>query len=145
MGREQTFLQRLAAGARPGAQRRYQPTTAENVEELRESVRKHLARLLNARHGMSQAVPDYGLPSLVDLSTSSSEHVPAMQRAIRTAIEKYEPRLRQVRVSCLREEDTAAQRKLAFRVDAVLVGRDGEYSVGYVTEVGPDGQMEVAD
>jgi len=145
MGREQTFLQRLAAGARPGAQRRHQPTTAENVEELRESVRKHLARLLNARHGMSQAVPDYGLPSLVDLTTSSSEHALAMQRAIRIAIEKYEPRLRHVRVSCLGDEDTPVQRTLAFRVDAVLVGRDGEYSVGYVTEVSPDGQMEVAD
>ena len=145
MGREQTFLERLAAGAGPRAQRRHQPTTAENVEELRESVRKHLARLLNARHGMSQAVPDYGLPSLVDLTTSSSEHVPAMQRAIRMAIENYEPRLRHVRVSCVQEEDAPRPRTLVFRVDAVLVGRDGEYSVGYVTAVSPEGQLEVAD
>ncbi len=145
MGRERTFLQRLASGAGPGAGRRIEPTTAENVEELQESVRQHLGRLLNARHGMSQAAPDYGLPSLVDLITSTGEHVPAVQRAIRTTIEKYEPRLRHVRVSCLRDEDAPTQRALVFRVDAVLVGRDGEYNVGYVTAVGPNGQFEVAD
>jgi type VI secretion system protein len=145
MGREQTFLQRLAGSSAPGSTRVRQPTTAENVEELRESVRQNLARLLNARHGMSQAVPDYGLPSLVDLTTSSSDHVAAVQRAIRAAIEKYEPRLRHVRVSSCGEEDAPSQRALAFRVDAVMVGRDGEYSVGYVTAVSPNGQLEVAD
>lgn len=145
MGREQTFLRRLAGGSGIRAGPRHQPTTAENVEELRESVRLHLARLLNSRHGMSEAAPDYGLPALVDLTASSGDHVAAVERAIRTAIEKYEPRLRRVRVSCVREEDVAAQRALAFRVDAVLVGRDGEYSVGYVTAVGPTGQLEVAD
>jgi type VI secretion system protein len=145
MGREQTFLRRLSAGPGLGSHRRHQPTTTENVEELRESVRLHLARLLNARHGMSQAVPDYGLPSLVDLTTSSGDCASAMTKAIRTAIEKYEPRLRHVRVSCLREEDVPTQRALAFRVDAVMVGRDGEYGVGYVTAVSPSGQLEVAD
>jgi type VI secretion system protein len=145
MGREQTFLQRLASSPALGSQRGHQATTAENVEELRESVRQHLARLLNARHGMSQAVPEYGLPSLVDLTASSSDHVGAVQRAIRTAIENYEPRLRHVRVSSCGEEDAPGQRVLAFRVDAVLVGRDGEYNVGYVTAVSPDGQLEVAD
>ena len=145
MGREQTFLQRLASGVGPGSGRRREPTTAENVDDLQEAVREHLAHLLNARHGMSQAAPDYGLPALVDLITSTGEQVPAMQRAIRAAIEKYEPRLRNVRVSCLRSEDAPRQRSLVFRVDAVLVGRDGEYDVGYVTGVSPKGEFEVAD
>lgn len=145
MGREQTFLKRLAEGAGPGRARPHEPTTVENVEALKESVREHLIRLLNARHDMSQAAPDYGLPSLVDLTVNTREHVPAMQRAIRTTIEKYEPRLRHVRVSHVPVESASTARSLLFRVDAVLVGREGEHKVGYVTSVRQDGQFEVAD
>jgi type VI secretion system lysozyme-like protein len=115
------------------------------VEELRESVRQHLVRLLNARHDMSEAVPDYGLPSLVDLTVGGGEYIPVIQRAIRVAIEKYEPRLRHVRVSCVREEASSGMPSVVFRVDAVLVGRTGEHAVGFVTAVTRDGQFSVAD
>lgn len=144
MGREQNFLQRLAGGGRSGPKRGFEPTTAEDVEALREAVRQNLARLLNARHGMSEAAPDYGLPAMVDLITGSGDHLAIMQRAIRTAIDKYEPRLRSVRVSFVQDEESPMQ-PLTFRVDAVLVGRQQEYRVGYVTAVGRDGQFEVAD
>lgn len=143
MAGEKTFLRRLAGMGKSPAGRRHEPTTVENVEELKESVRQHLARLLNARHGMSSAAPDYGLPSLVDLITSTGEHVGTMQRAIRETIEKYEPRLRRVRVSCTGED--APMQPLAFRVDAVLIGRHREYEVGYVTAVTKNGMFDVAD
>ncbi len=144
MAREQNFLHRLAEVGRSGAKARQEATTAEDAEALREAVRQNLVRLLNARHGMSQAAPDYGLPAMVDLITGSGEHLAIMQRAIRTTVEKYEPRLRSVRVSIVQEEDASMQ-PLVFRVDAVLVGRQSEYRVGYVTAVGKDGQFEVDD
>lgn len=144
MAREQNFLNRLAGAGRSGAGPRYEPTTTEDAETLREAVRQNLVRLLNARHGMSQAAPDYGLPAMVDLITGSGEHLAIMQRAIRTTVEKYEPRLRSVRVSVVQEEESSMQ-PLVFRVDAVLVGRQREYRVGYVTAVGKDGQFEISD
>lgn len=142
MSREQNFLHRLADIGRTGARPRYEPTTTEDAEALREAVRQNLIRLLNARHGMSQAAPDYGLPAMVDLITGSGEHLASMQRAIRTTVEKYEPRLRSVRVSVVQEENSSMQ-SLVFRVDAVLIGRQNEYRVGFVTAVGKDGQFEV--
>lgn len=140
MGREQSFLDRIAnlTGGRSSGQ-----TTNEDIEALARSVREHLGRLLNARHGMSEALPDYGLPSLLDLTMGSGEYVQAVRDAIRTSIEKYEPRLRRVRVSQVQEEDVSTQ-KLKFVIDAVLVTESGEQRVWYETAINRVGEFDVA-
>ena len=106
-----------------------------------DSVRAQLSRLLNARHGMSEAQPDYGLPALADLTIGAGDHVQKVRDAIQTAISKYEPRLRRVRVTQVADEDEL--RTLSFRVDAVLVSQTGEHRVWYETSLGGDGQFDV--
>lgn len=140
MGREQTLLRRIADRTQ-GAPRRAEPSTTEDVEALMESVQHDLARLLNSRHGMSECLPDYGLPALSDVTVGVGDHVQAMQDAIQTTIEKYEPRLRRVRVSRVVDEDEG--RSLTFRVDAVLVGKSGEHRVWYQTSMAGGGQFDV--
>ena len=108
---------------------------------MMDSVRVHLARLLNARQGMSEAQPDYGLPALSDLTIGVGDYVKKVRDSIQTAIEKYEPRLRRVRVTLVTDEDQ--ERTLAFRVDAVLVSRTGEHRVWYETSLAGDGQFDV--
>jgi len=140
MGREQTLLERIAAvGSRRGGYN--EPSATEDVAALMSSVRRHLQRLLNAR--LSEAMPDYGLPALTDLTIGSGDYVHAIQEAVRVAIEKYEPRLRRVRVSRVVEED--APHTLSFRVEATLVGRTGEHRVYYETTVSGGGQFDVLD
>lgn len=107
------------------------------------SVRRHLGRLLNARHGLSEAMPDYGLPALTDLTIGSGDYIHAIQEAIRVAIEKYEPRLRRARVT--RIVDEGAPHSLSFRVEATLVGRSGEHRVCYETTVSGSGRFDVLD
>jgi type VI secretion system protein len=138
--REGTLLQRLskAGGRRSG---RVQPTAAEDVEALMESVRQHLTRLLNSRHGMCECLPDYGLPALNDLTVGKADHVRAVEEALRTTIEKYEPRLRRVKVTRITEEDHG--RSLSFRVEATLVGKSGEHRVWYETAVRGHGEFDV--
>ena len=143
MGREQTFLQRIGSSQSRSAGR-YQQTTAEDLEELMASVREHLAILLNARHGMSEADPDYGLPSLVDLNAEAGDHLRMLQEAIQNTIEKYEPRLRRVRVTFTRkDEDIAALQTPTFRIDAVLVSKTGEHRVWYETQIRGSGEFDV--
>ena len=142
MGRERMLLDRIAEMGDRGHDRS-EPSVVEDVEELMESVRRHLGRLLNARHGMSEAIPDYGLPALSDLTIGSGDHVQRVQDAIRVAIEKYEPRLRRVRVSAAVDEDSP--QTLSFRVDAVLTGQLGEHRVCYETLVTGNGQFEVSE
>ena len=141
MGREEMLLDRVArAGHAEG--RRFESAT-EDLDALMTSVRRQLARLLNSRHGLCEAQPDYGLPALTDLVVGSSDYILAVQKAIQTAIEKYEPRLRRVRVTPV--EDDEHGRSLAFRVDATLIGRTGEHRVCYETMMGGEGQFNVSE
>ena len=140
MPREQTLLERIAA-REEGAGRRQEARATEDLEALMDSVRVHLGRLLNARQGMSEAQPEYGLPALSDLTIGVDDYVKRVRDSIQTAIEKYEPRLRRVRVTLVTDEDQ--ERTLAFRVDAVLVSRTGEHRVWYETSLAGDGQFDV--
>lgn len=140
MSREQTFLERLAKRERF---ERFATNTNEDLHALMESVRRHLDRLLNARHGMSQAQGDYGLPAMVDLLAGSGDHIQVVSEAIRTAIEKYEPRLRRVRVICERDSESPRAQTLGFRIEATLVGRTQEHRVWYETALRGDGAFEV--
>lgn len=141
MAREQCLLDRISSRNDRG-QGRYQPTTKEDLESLMESVRRHLNRLLNSRHGMSESAPEYGLPSLVDITSSSGNHVQRISDAIRSTIEEYEPRLRRVKVSA-KESEQVNRQTLVFRVDAVLVGRSGEHRVWYETAIRGNGEFDV--
>jgi type VI secretion system protein len=141
VAREQSLLERIAGGTAPNAGR-YQTTTAEDPQALMQSVQRNLNRLLNSRHGMSEAAPDYGLPALTDMVAGSPAYLLRVQEAIRVAIEKYEPRLTRVRVS--HQASEGDQRNLVFRVDAVMVGRGGEHRVWYETAVSPAGRFSVS-
>jgi len=144
MGREQTLLQRIAEIESSGSGlRRVEATATEDLDALMDSVRLHLGRLLNARHEMSEAVPDYGLPAMNDLIVDVTKADAAIEDAIRSTIEKYEPRLRRVKVS--RVEDEEHRHTMVFRVDAILVSRSGEHKVWYQTEVTGAGEFEVSD
>ncbi len=143
MACEETLLQRVASCERR-VRDRLQPTANEDLDALMESVRFHLARLLNARHGMSEAMPDYGLPALTDLVVGSGTYIEAVEEAIRLTIDKYEPRLRRVRVTRIQDDEDAG-RTLAFRVDAALISQDGEHKVWYETEVTGAGDFDVTD
>jgi type VI secretion system protein len=141
VAREQSLLDRIGTVARDRAQGRYAATTGEDAEALMESVQRNLTRLLNSRHGMSEAAPDYGLPALMDMVAESPEYVRTVQEAIRNTIEKYEPRLRRVRIT--HQADEGDKRTLVFRVEAVMVGRSGEHRVWYQTAISPTGQFQV--
>jgi len=140
MERERTFLQRLSQEKRLQSRG---PAADEDAQALMESVREHLNHLLNARHGMSEGMPDYGLPALTDLVAGSGDHANAVGTAIKNAIEKYEPRLRRVRVSCQRDEDPNHRQTLTFRIEAMLVGRRQEHRVWYETSLKGDGGFDV--
>jgi type VI secretion system protein len=58
-----------------------------------ESIRKHLLRMFIARQGSVQALPDYGLPDLNDLTLSRADLIRETCEALKTCINRYEPRL----------------------------------------------------
>lgn len=142
MKRELMLLDRLNALRSEGSRDRYQATTDEDLAALADSVRRNLVRILNSRHGMAEAAPDYGLPALSDMIIGVGDHVRRVQEAIRHTINRYEPRLRGVRVTHL--EDEGGAQKLVFRIEGMLVSRSGDQRVWYETAIDPTGKMNVS-
>lgn len=135
------LLDRLAQlGREPGGSRK---RTSEDVDLLLASVQRHLVRLLNARLGMSEAASDYGLPALTDTGYNTAEAERMLLESIRVAVEKYEPRLKRVRVT--RVMENSRPQRMSFRIDAALVTQAGEQKIWYQTQLGGKGRFEVSD
>jgi type VI secretion system protein len=143
MAREQTLLDRIGS-LNKGKELSRSQSASEDLEALMESVRASLKRLLNARHGMCEAQPDYGLPALNDLAAGGGEHVDRVKKAIETAVQKYEPRLKRVRVSPVENEDIHG-RIVSFRIDATLIARSGDQRVWYETSIADGREFDVID
>ncbi len=133
MFRERSILERLA-DPRPEAPR----TTQQNERQVVASVLEHLGKMLNTRRGNAPVASDYGIPDIVDLVHSFPEAIRIMEQAIRSTIEKYEPRLTEVRVRHSAAEDEVFS--LHFEVTAVL----GSGSpVWFETKVDSSGEVRV--
>lgn len=67
-------------------------------EAVLKSVRSHLLRLLNARQDVLQHLPDYGIPDVNKFYQALPYSERDMAYIVKQTIEKYEPRLKHVRV-----------------------------------------------
>ncbi len=77
---------------------------ARPVNEL-ESIVEHLRALLNTRQGESPSVPDFGVVDFTDLVHNFPEAIQMLQRCIRTTVLQYEPRLKNVVVQHVRDDE----------------------------------------
>jgi type VI secretion system protein len=133
MFRERSILERLA-DPRPNAPR----TTQQNDRQIVASVLEHLAKMLNTRRGNAPVAPDYGIPDMVDMVHSFPVSIRIMELAIRNTIERYEPRLTNVRVRHAAAEDDVFS--LHFEVTAMLGSGN---SVWFETKVDSSGEVRV--
>ncbi|MDI6795165.1 MAG: type VI secretion system baseplate subunit TssE [bacterium] len=136
MPRERTLLERLG-----NPQTNAPRTTKENTDQLAESVLTHLQKMLNTRQGHVLILSDYGIPDLSEVVHSFPDSIKQMQEAIRTSIEKYEPRLRKVRVRHVGSGEDIL--KLRFEITAQLVTAQEKASVWFETMVNSSGQVEI--
>jgi type VI secretion system lysozyme-like protein len=99
------------------------PLRVHNVEELRESVRLEVSRLLNTRCPVREdrngTVIDYGLPDFSWMSAASGENRQQLADIIARKVAAFEPRLAQVRVTLAR--DATDPRALTGTIEALLV------------------------
>ncbi|EJK98697.1 MULTISPECIES: type VI secretion system baseplate subunit TssE [Pseudomonas] len=105
------------------------------------SVAAHLAKMLSTRAGSVQTVPDYGLPDLNDMRLSLHDARSQARAAIRTFIEAYEPRLKNVRVASMPND--ADQLRLSFSIDALLEVTGVKRQVSFIACLDGRGQVKV--
>lgn len=86
--------------------------------EVVSSVVSYLNKLMNIRQGSAPAAMDFGLPDMTDIpSEVDSDRILGLQRELQRIIAKYEPRLTNVEVRMLSEED-AKRGELKFKLFA---------------------------
>lgn len=135
---DRTLFERLLAPAPTGGL-----VTRLDVARLRRSVLNHLRNMLNSRHGHAPAQPDYGIPDLNEFMYAFPESKEPMRQAIQTSIEKYEPRLKNVRATWVPDEDDPLN--IRFEITARLVTDDKDVPVSFTTNVGSVAGIEVLE
>ncbi|MBW0234438.1 MULTISPECIES: type VI secretion system baseplate subunit TssE [Pseudomonas] len=105
------------------------------------SVAAHLAKMLSTRAGSVQTLPDYGLPDLNDMRLSLHDSLTQARQAIETFIERYEPRLSQVRVISLPRHDDLL--RLAFSIEGWLEIEGCKRQVSFSAWLDGSGQVSV--
>jgi type VI secretion system protein len=116
-------------------------TATESATDLRRSVLRNLSNLLNTRTGSAPAQLDMGMPAPSEITHSTPNAVNLMLRNLRSCIEKYEPRLRDVEITHVESPDEVLS--LRFQVTARIVSQSDGVTVSFDTVVNPGGHVRV--
>lgn len=133
--REERLLARIRAWEREPARR-----GVEDPRRLSDSIRSHLQRILNTRRGNVPIAEDYGIPEFSEYAALGEGAIAELEKAIRTTIQKYEPRLRGVRVTFLPRDENRLH--LEFRITGRLAA-DAKAGVQFETTMEPDGRIRL--
>lgn len=106
-----------------------------------DSVREHLQKILNTKQGNVPIGEEYGLPDFIDLFRDYPESLRDYERSIRSTIQGYEPRLKNVRVKLIANEEDPLT--LRFQVSARLVTRDEKVPVVMQSTVDQEGKVRI--
>jgi type VI secretion system protein len=126
---ESTLFERLVNPEPPGARR-----LEIDAGHLKRSILNHLQHMFNSRHGHAPAQPDYGIPDLNEFMFEFPDSVTPMRQAIEKSIEKYEPRLKNVKAVWVRDEDNPLN--IRFEITARLAVEKGNIPFRFATQVG---------
>ena len=112
----------------------------EDPWRILNSILKHLQRILNTKQGNVPIAEDYGTPDFSDLLQTYPESVREMEKSIRVAIQKYEPRLQGIRVNFVPQEEDFLT--LRFQVVAKL-STEAKTPVFFETQIDEGGKIEI--
>jgi len=111
----------------------YTSRSAEpRTEDIKQSIHRHLERMLNTRKGDSPAFPEYGLPALSDVETAA--RCEEVRRQIERCLREFEPRLAGVRVIYIDPSEDEFLR-LRFQIKARSVGLKKKVDFNFDTAV----------
>ncbi len=114
--------------------------TRTRTENDVDSVVEHLKGLLNTRQGECPAALDFGVVDFTDLVHAFPEAIQVLQRSIRATILQFEPRLKNVIVQHVRDDDLLV---LKFQITAQLASKSARGAVRLETQLRAGGQISV--
>jgi type VI secretion system protein len=118
-------------------------STELDYTSLVNSIIANLRHMLNTRQGGVPIQADYGVPEYGTLAYGMPTGLMEFQQSIKNTIEKYEPRLRHVRVKLRPPEEN--QSHLIFDVTAQLNIKNEEAVLRFETSIDSTGQVKIKD
>lgn len=122
------------------------PDWRDNAEpaEVVKSILDYLRLILNTRQGNAQIAPDFGVPDFTSMiGATGLDAVRSIEESMTEVILKYEPRLANVKLQFVPEEDKPLA--LHFKLQGKLALDGQEMPVVFETVLDPDGQISVKD
>ena len=115
---------------------------AKDKPSLESSVLAHLSKLLNTRQGSTIISPDFGVPDLAAMTTSpSAENVARIESILASVVERFEPRLTDVKVVFSPSDDDPL--KMSFSLQGTLAGQEADATVFFQTVLSPSGRIGI--
>jgi type VI secretion system protein ImpF len=121
---------------------------AQQLLELRNAVRRDLEALLNAHQpwlvppaGLTElpkSLLEYGIPDFLTLNAVAESAREQFRASVEDAIRRFEPRFKMVRVTLV--EDSAADRTLRFRIEALMYAEPAPERVSFDSLLDPSSQ-----
>jgi type VI secretion system protein len=104
------------------------------------SVMDHLNRMFDTREGTLPHLVDYGLPDISEIYRKMPNGIKELQLAIKRCVERYEPRLKNIRVQYQETKPTE------FRMVFIIHGdfRVGGGTVRFTTTFSSNGNLSIA-
>lgn len=102
------------------------------------AIAAHLHALLNTRIGSAPTAPTYGVVDFTDLLHAFPMSISMLAASIRATILAFEPRLKNVNVRHLPDEDLLM---LKFEISGQLADGKERGTLRFRTEVSPSGQV----
>lgn len=133
---ERTLFERLAE---PNAEQRTDDRI--DVSIVLELVMTNLRTVFNTRQGSVLIRDDYGLSDLGDLSLMFRDAMAHIAREIKELIQKFEPRLEDVSVRHVPDQENPLA--LSFRISGDLIIGDHAETVRFDSELGHDGYVRI--
>ena len=134
--REERLLERIGSWSRDPGRR-----TREDPERTIDSVLKHLQRMLNTRQGSVPIAEDYGVCDFTDFACAYPDSIRDFERSIRQTIQKFEPRLKAVRVSLIPSDEDLLS--LRFHIVARLATDEKNIPVLFESVLDSDGKISI--
>lgn len=135
--------------ANPDAAQDPPQSLAEQIRDIRESIRRDLEALLNTRccplsppatlGELKDALVSFGVESILSANLATEEAKTRLARAIEQRVALFETRLSNVRVAILRTQGGGA-RALRLRIEATFRLHEGMPSVHFESVIDPSSQ-----
>ena len=117
---------------------------AVSEREVRDSILTNLIAMCGTRVGTMLTCPDFGIADISEMVYSFPEAITLMASTLKHTIQTYEPRLKNVQVRHIRNEQTNNM-SLEFEVTGQLVLPDGRrQSLRFATAVDGNGSVRVS-